>query len=1532
MPATEQTWRDLKKMHLWFGITAVLMLLGTIWMLAADHMRSWKEYQREFRKVQAWTTAARIQDLETADYERKDTELRGKLADAEMAVPARGLIDQFLTEMRAAPAAEQDKASIDANVKKIDERYQALASEPSAAKQTALVDELETVIRNARNAENRAAGKMKFRRADLDVARSNYELAISTGKPQADQNRLQADLDAVKGDVTQLTEDYQDKQTYRKNLEAVLKQITAPKADATKALTDHEKAIDQLTKTEQQFEPGLGAKLLELPIIDAFGRPLKIDQIWLPKLTINYNFRDVARFDRCNTCHQGIALTAPGSATAPLYPHEVEMTFEMATPSEPVDVAAGGEAEAGKADEAKPNTTTPPKGNIDEQIQQAFGLKLRERSESKGEIAVEVVLPNSSASKANRVNSGSKPELVAMNPPGSVPETPSVEFQSPPGLRPGDVIVQLNDVKIDEMNAAQNFLLSELNWGSPLRVKVRRGASHPFSSHPRLDLFVGSTSPHKMQEMGCTVCHDGQGSATSFQWASHTPNSIDQQEEWKTKYGWERNHHWIYPMFPNRFAESTCLKCHHDVLSLEPSERFPEPPAPKLVEGFQIVQEYGCFGCHEINGYDGPNKRIGPDLRAEPNYSAAAAQLLIDKALTDEERKLAQRLIHSPENRADRQLLAEMIKSDQLPTEPGAKPRLLPASYKLADLIGADDALPGKLRKVGPSLRYVKSKVGFDFLYDWVRNPMHFRPTTKMPRFFGLHDHLLPEEVKDADGKVVSVESKGLEQAERFEPIEIRAIADYLLKNSQSFNYLDVTPGTTASAERGKKLFELRGCLACHQNHDFPQAQANQGPDLSRLAGKLGTDDGKKWLYTWLRQPNSYHARTLMPDVKLEPITTKAAAEGEAPANAEAPAAAGTETSVTTDPAADIVEYLISSSQPWKPDVAPELNGEALNELALEYLSKTFTFAEAQRVLENGIPESRAGELKGDEVALLGPMTPEKKLDYVGRRTIAKYGCSGCHDVPGFETAKPIGTGLADWGRKEPEKLAFELIDQYIAQVHGGGHASVHGGDVHGGDAHSGEVEETPLGEPAPDAGTVAGLAAIDSDSGDDLLEEELLHHHREGFLWQKLRAPRSYDYKKTQNKDYNERLRMPKFNFTPQQIEAVMTFVLGLLSEPPAQQFVYRPDQRQQAILDGRHVIEKYNCGGCHQLELAKWEFQFDPKTFPEPPAFDSFDFVKAHFTPKELEDSKKTDRRGMATATVAGMPEVDTEGKLMADEDDEGKPLHYFTLWQNTPINGQPWLVSNQLSVSEPNMLQQQPPLGGYLARLIYPTVLADAASTSNVKPSDAWGWVPPPLVGEGKKVQTAWLNDFLLDPYPIRPATVLRMPKFNFSADEVTKLVNYFAAVDRAEYPYEFDPRTQTSYLAEREAQHPNRLQDALKIVTNGDYCIKCHYVGDFAPEGVAQGHAPNLDRVYQRIRPEYLVNWIAKPQSKLPYTGMPVNFPPDKPASQELFKGSSQEQIEAIVDLLLNYDSFMKNKTSIKPLIQKTAPATPPVGGE
>ncbi len=48
-------------------------------------------------------------------------------------------------------------------------------------------------------------------------------------------------------------------------------------------------------------------------------------------------------------------------------------------------------------------------------------------------------------------------------------------------------------------------------------------------------------------------------------------------------------------MFPKRFAESGCLKCHHEVTELERSERFPEPPAPKLTHGYHLIRKYGCL-------------------------------------------------------------------------------------------------------------------------------------------------------------------------------------------------------------------------------------------------------------------------------------------------------------------------------------------------------------------------------------------------------------------------------------------------------------------------------------------------------------------------------------------------------------------------------------------------------------------------------------------------------------------------------------------------------------------------------------------------------------------------------------------------------------------------------------------------------------------------------------------------------------------------------------------------------------------------
>ena len=65
--------------------------------------------------------------------------------------------------------------------------------------------------------------------------------------------------------------------------------------------------------------------------------------------------------------------------------------------------------------------------------------------------------------------------------------------------------------------------------------------------------------------------------------------------------------------------------------------------------------------------------------------------------------------------------------------------------------------------------------------------------------------------------------------------------------------------------------------------------------------------------------------------------------------------------------------------------------------------------------------------------------------------------------------------------------------------------------------------------------------------------------------------------------------------------------------------------------------------------------------------------------------------------------------------------------------------------------------------------------------------------------------------------------------------------------------------------------------MNIVTDGNYCVKCHAVADFQPQGDPYTFGPNLADVYRRLRPKFTRDWIANPVRILPYTGMPVNIP-------------------------------------------------------
>ena len=347
-----------------------------------------------------------------------------------------------------------------------------------------------------------------------------------------------------------------------------------------------------------------------------------------------------------------------------------------------------------------------------------------------------------------------------------------------------------------------------------MRLSVRRGLPHPYASHPRLDLFVGSLSPHKMADIGCTICHEGQGSATAFKWASHSPNDPREANKWKQDHGWFDNHHWIFPMYPRAVRRKHVFEVPSRRDRVGAQRAVSQPPAPKLVEGFRTIQQVGCFGCHEINGFEGrAAHRAGS--RTEPNYSAAAQAIAAGGGLNDQQLGWAEDVVAGAGQRRGPPFV------DRVAKEPAGN---------LARPAGRDQETAGSVGrrrnaredgKVGPSLRHVAAKLDFGFLYSWIRKPSDFRPTTKMPQFFGLTEHL---------------DTKSLDESHRFEPIEIRGISEYLLGKSQPFEYTarPKSVSVEASAERGKQAFQVR-CLACHQHADFPTAKMTQGPDLSRL-------------------------------------------------------------------------------------------------------------------------------------------------------------------------------------------------------------------------------------------------------------------------------------------------------------------------------------------------------------------------------------------------------------------------------------------------------------------------------------------------------------------------------------------------------------------------------------------------------------------------------------------------------------------------------------------------------------------------
>ena len=450
---------------------------------------------------------------------------------------------------------------------------------------------------------------------------------------------------------------------------------------------------------------------------------------------------------------------------------------------------------------------------------------------------------------------------------------------------------------------------------------------------------------------------------------------------------------------------------------------------------------------------------------------------------------------------------------------------------------------------------------------------------------------------------------------------------------------------------------------------------------------------------------------------------------------------------------------------------------------------------------------------------------------------------------------------------------------------------------------------------------------------------ESLDHHGRPGFLWQKLRQPRSYDYMTVETKSsYDDRLRMPKFPFSEEEIDAIATFILGLTAEPPPTEYLYNPTGKAGAKIRGEQLLEQYNCAGCHMLEMPKIRYGADVESLTATDTSSEYPeavkLLMALRPPRNgLTGEKKVAKIAGESKTLSIMQLHGLVTSYPSPDDAPEDQEYVVENWENLKVAGKSFLPTYKFIFPAAALDSIEPARGGPFAEwLVNRLVQTKQAKEKSL----AWQMSPPPLYKEGTKVQTPWLFNFLRNPGRVRHTTVLRMPRFNMSDEEAQALANYFAAVDGTQYPYQLIAEREPNYLQQKNAafhaEFPDKKDDYLTEswkMLNVPLCIKCHSVGGQQVKitnPVTDIRGPNLDLASDRLRPDWTLLWLYRPQWITPYTSMPVPLPPLQAGSQprfpDLFGDNGLKQTISLRDALMNYHKLLEREG--KAGSQPTAP--------
>jgi len=338
----------------------------------------------------------------------------------------------------------------------------------------------------------------------------------------------------------------------------------------------------------------------------------------------------------------------------------------------------------------------------------------------------------------------------------------------------------------------------------------------PFTTHPDLETYLGGNSPHPIDRVGCTVCHEGMGQSVSFRDAAHAPGSEKQKEEWEKKYGWEEPHLWDYPMLPTKMTDASCAKCHKQQVYI--------PKAERLDIAYATYERAGCYACHKTKGFD------------------------------------------------------------------------------------------TNIRKPGPILTRIDSKLTPDWVKNWIRNPRAVKQTTWMPRFFYNSNNSSPEDAVRNEA-------------------EINAIAAYLFANTDKYEPAVKNP-PQGDPKNGEQIVKSIGCQGCHVVGEGKRADVGPRRTFGQPLENIGNKTTYEWIYNWVRDPKHYSPATYMPNLRL-----------------------------TDSQVADVASYLVTLKGPAGDAPKAQPDQKATDTVLLDYLQAVMPFDDAKAQLAKLNPQEKQVEL-----------------------------------------------------------------------------------------------------------------------------------------------------------------------------------------------------------------------------------------------------------------------------------------------------------------------------------------------------------------------------------------------------------------------------------------------------------------------------------------------------------------------------------------------------------------------------------------